>query len=114
LHGRRFRRQHGAGPYILDFYCPAERLAVELDGAGHFTPAGREYDEVRDEFLRAAGIRVIRFENCVVRDAPEAVLDAIAACFARRDPPAHAARALSPSYEGDTAEAPAPNNVPLE
>jgi very-short-patch-repair endonuclease len=103
LRGRRFRRQHGAGPYILDFYCPAERLAVELDGAAHFDLAGREYDEVRDAFLRAAGIRVIRFENDMVRDAPEAVLAAIAACFAGPDPPAHASRALSPSSEGDTA-----------
>src|SRR5688572_31058233 len=73
LHVRRFRRQHSAGPYILDFYCASERLAVELDGEPHFEPARREYDLARTAFLRKAGIRVIRFENRFVREAPEAV-----------------------------------------
>jgi len=47
----------------LDFYCPAEKLAVELDGAGHFKEDGRIYDEVRDKYLNELGIRVIRIEN---------------------------------------------------
>jgi len=63
LEGRKFRRQHSVGSYILDFYCPAEKLAVELDGAGHFTEDGRIYDEVRDKYLNGLGIRVIRIEN---------------------------------------------------
>ncbi|HUT98397.1 MAG TPA: DUF559 domain-containing protein, partial [bacterium] len=35
LFGARFRRQHPLGGYILDFYCPESKLAVELDGSGH-------------------------------------------------------------------------------
>ena len=51
LMGYKFRRQFSIGPYIVDFYCPEYRLAVELDGAG-----GQEY-------LKERGIRVVRFEN---------------------------------------------------
>ena len=47
LRGRKFRRQHSVGRYILDFYCPSERLAIELDGAHHYTPAGQDHDARR-------------------------------------------------------------------
>jgi len=81
LRGRRFRRQHSAGPYVLDFYCPAERLAIELDGAVHDDPARRAYDDARTAWLAERGIRVVRFENRLVFEHPEAVLEAIAAAF---------------------------------
>src|SRR5438552_12976957 len=42
LSDKKFRRQHSVGPYILDFYCPECCLAIELDGAGHFTENGSE------------------------------------------------------------------------
>jgi very-short-patch-repair endonuclease len=60
---RKFRRQHSVGNYVLDFYCPAEKLAVELDGEVHFNNAAREHDGVRRAFLSSCGIRVLRFEN---------------------------------------------------
>jgi len=63
LVGERFRRQFSVGHYVLDFYCPKYKLAIELDGAGHFTDEGREYDARRTEYLNSVGIRVIRFEN---------------------------------------------------
>src|SRR5262249_31179222 len=44
LDGKKFRRQHGVGPYFVDFYCPECRLAVELDGDGHMTDVGAERD----------------------------------------------------------------------
>ena len=81
LQGRRFRRQHSVGPFVLDFYCPAEKLAVELDGAVHFTSQRAAYDAERTRVLEALGIRVVRFENRMVFEDPEAVLGAIAACF---------------------------------
>lgn len=81
LCGRRFRRQHGVGPYVLDFYCAAERLAVELDGTVHDTPGQRVYDAERTAHLESVGIRVIRFDNEAVRLDVEAVLGAIAARF---------------------------------
>jgi len=61
--GQKFRRQHSVESYILDFYCPQSRLAVELDGDDHFTPDGLAYDKKRDIFLQTYGIRVLRFEN---------------------------------------------------
>ena len=62
---------------MLDFYCPAAGLAVELDGAGHFTPAGAAADETRTAALNQAGIHVIRFENQAVFGGLESVLEAI-------------------------------------
>ena len=75
--GKKFRRQHSVGNYILDFYCPECRLAVELDGQGHFTSMMSEYDYRRTEFLRKLNIRVIRFENRLVFENLEWVLHAI-------------------------------------
>ena len=77
LEGRKFRRQHSVGNYILDFYCTSERLAVELDGAHHFTDAGFEYDEERTKYLNSLNIRVIRFENKLIFEQPEKVLQTI-------------------------------------
>ena len=77
LLGKKFRRQVGFGRYIVDFYCPEFRLAVELDGAGHMTSMGSEKDQERDEFLKRFNVRVIRFENKWVFKNLEAVLDAI-------------------------------------
>jgi len=63
MDGFSFRRQHPVGPYILDFYCPAAKLAIELDGGQHSTDAGFAYDAARTCFLNAKGIRVVRFNN---------------------------------------------------
>ena len=78
LQGRRFRRQHSVGPFILDFYCPEERLAVELDGAVHDDPGRVEYDDERTASLQAYDIRLVRFENREVFENPDAVLEGIA------------------------------------
>jgi very-short-patch-repair endonuclease len=61
--GLKFRRQHSVGPYIVDFYCAASRVAVELDGGQHFTMEGQVYDERRSAYLASHGIRVLRFSN---------------------------------------------------
>jgi len=63
LGGYKFRRQHSVGSYILDFYCPSEKLAVELDGDSHFTDEAIEYDRERTAYLNALNIKVIRFLN---------------------------------------------------
>lgn len=81
LDGRKFRRQHSVRGYILDFYCPSEKLAVELDGEPHNSAMAADYDHERSLFLRLTGIRVIRFENRVVFDMPEALLDKIREVF---------------------------------
>ena len=59
----RFRRQVTFGNYILDFYCAAAKLAVELDGSQHYQPAERHYDESRTAYLNGLGIHVLRFSN---------------------------------------------------
>ena len=66
FHGMKFFRQYSVGPYILDFYCPAIRLAVELDGSQHDLPGNRVYDAARSEYLSSRGIEVVRFWNNVV------------------------------------------------
>ena len=63
LGGLKFRRQHAIEGYVVDFYCHEKRLCIELDGAPHLTPAGKERDDYRDSQLRAKGLTVLRFEN---------------------------------------------------
>lgn len=77
IEGRKFRRQHSIENYILDFYCPSERINIELDGEPHFTEEGAEKDKVRDEFLNNLGIRVLRIENRDVFENLENVLQMI-------------------------------------
>jgi very-short-patch-repair endonuclease len=81
LDGRKFRRQHSIGNYILDFYCPAERLAVELDGEVHRNDRAEIYDHERKQFLNYHGIKVIRFENFLVFEDLEYVLERIKSFF---------------------------------
>jgi very-short-patch-repair endonuclease len=85
LDGRKFRRQHSIGNYILDFYCPIERLAVELDGQGHFTVSGEAVDVERTAFLESLSIRVVRFENRMVFEQMEFVLEGIRRAFRNND-----------------------------
>ena len=58
-----FRRQVTFGNYILDFYCSAAKLAVDLDGSQHYEAAGKNYDESRTAYLNGLGICVLRFSN---------------------------------------------------
>ncbi len=84
LEGRRFRRQHSVGPYILDFYCPAEHLAVELDGAAHDNEVAHAHDSNRRFYLEELGILVLRFENKQVFQETEGVLAEIRRWFGWR------------------------------
>jgi very-short-patch-repair endonuclease len=76
--GPRFRRQYSIGPYVLDFYCPAARLCVEVDGPVHLEPEQRQHDIARDAWLGAQGVRVLRFSAVAVMEAPAPVIAAIA------------------------------------
>ena len=69
FYGMKFFRQYSIGPYILDFYCPTIKLAVELDGGQHNQPENRVYDETRSEYLKTKGIEVVRFwDNEILLD----------------------------------------------
>ena len=74
---RKFRRQHSVGPYILDFYCVEEWLAIELDGEVHMDDRAAAHDARRRRYLNQAGIKVLRFENWLVFDNLEHVVDQI-------------------------------------
>ena len=86
LDGRKFRRQHSVGSHILDFYCPAEKLAIELDGEAHNHAEAQNDDRKRSLFLRRFGIKVLRFENKMVFQQTEGVLAEIRRHFKRNHP----------------------------
>lgn len=68
--GLRFRRQHVFGSFVLDFYCPKAKLAVEIDGIAHNMGDQPAFDLKRDEALRAAGIETVRIPALdILRDA---------------------------------------------
>jgi very-short-patch-repair endonuclease len=75
--GRKFRRQHSISRYIVDFYCAECDLAVELDGAPHFQELNAASESERTEFLQSVGLEILRFENRVVFENIEAVLETI-------------------------------------
>ncbi|MBL7474005.1 endonuclease domain-containing protein [Robertkochia sediminum] len=81
LKGRKFRRQAGFGKYIADFYCPSEKIIIELDGPYHSTEDRTLEDQKRDLFFEKSGITVIRISNPIDREAFEKALDLISSHF---------------------------------
>ena len=73
----RFRRQHPFGPYVLDFYCPAAKLVVEVDGWAHNLGDRPVRDEVRDAWLIARGLTVVRLPASEVLADAAAVADGV-------------------------------------
>jgi very-short-patch-repair endonuclease len=61
--GLQFYRQRPIHGYIVDFYCPAAALVIELDGHQHSSCSAMAYDDVRTGILNALGLRVLRFPN---------------------------------------------------
>ena len=74
LEGKKFVKQHSIGNYIVDFYLASDKLIIELDGEAHQNPTAAEYDQVRTEYLKNKGFKVIRFENKMVFDNLESVM----------------------------------------
>lgn len=72
-----FYRQKPLLSFIVDFYCPAAKLVVELDGSQHYEEAHQIKDRLRDEALGRIGLRVLRFDNRQVLLETEAVLAVI-------------------------------------
>ena len=84
--GWKFRRQYSIESFILDFYCPQCMLGIELDGAGHYTVLGGEYDAMRDQKLKKLGIQILRFENRDVFEHLDEVLETIREALEERKP----------------------------
>jgi len=75
--GAKFRRQHGVGPYVLDFYCPEHKLAVEIEGSVHNDVLQSAYDADRQAWLESQGIRVLTFDNRELLELSEYVVGVI-------------------------------------
>ena len=82
LAGHKFRRQHPCGPFNLDFFCVARRLAVEIDGGQSFHPDAHRRARRRADFLAARGISLLRFAANQVLVQTDAVLATIAFALA--------------------------------
>jgi len=99
--GLRFRRQQPLGPYIVDFYCSAAKLIVELDGGQHGTDESKAYDAARDLWLTSRGYRVLRFSNEEFLKCRDAIVEAIArAIDESRAPLPEPPSAVRPSLNG--------------
>lgn len=75
--GVTFRRQHPIGAYVLDFYCNAARLAVEVDGAHHTEDEQIEHDERRDAWLRSQGLTVMRIPASHIMQSVDEAADGV-------------------------------------
>ena len=64
----RFLRQKVLGKYIVDFYCAEAHLVIELDGSGHLTESGKQYDTERTAFLEEYGLKVLRISNLEIHN----------------------------------------------
>jgi very-short-patch-repair endonuclease len=77
IEGSHFRRQAPIGPYVVDFFCPAKRLIIELDGGHHNEDELAKRDSERQAWLEQEGYRVIRFWNSDVAADLNAVMEKI-------------------------------------
>jgi len=77
LDGMKFRRQHSIGKFIVDFYCPEKRLAIELDGSVHGIPRQGERDKRKQDYIEGLSIKMLRFYNADVLHNMEGVLRSI-------------------------------------
>ena len=77
MDGTHFRRQAPIGPYVVDFFCPAKQLIIELDGGHHNEDETAARDSERQAWLEQEGYRVIRFWNSDVATDLNAVMEKI-------------------------------------
>ena len=101
--GFHFRKQHGAGEYVLDFFCARANLAIEVDGISHEMGDRPVRDEVRDVWLRDHRIDTVRYPARDVLKNPNDVAESIMALVRDRlqkfskTPPSSLRDATSPS-----------------
>ena len=74
----KFRRQYSVDKFVIDFYSPILKLAIEIDGESHFKDGMAEYDRERQNYIESLGIRFIRFTNNDVYENLDGVLESIA------------------------------------
>jgi very-short-patch-repair endonuclease len=84
--GAKFRRQHSVGSYVLDFYCPEHKLAIEVEGRIHDDVLIGDYDAERQSYLESQGIRVLYFKNRELLELTEYVVGVIRAAVLEPPP----------------------------
>ena len=99
--GLRVRRQHPMGCYVLDFWCAAARVAIEVDGFVHETRDRALLDAERDRWLAGQGITVQRIAVRDVLADPVGVAQAIADLCRAQAPPSALRAATSPLHGED-------------
>jgi len=74
MNGFKFRRQYGVNQYVIDFYCPELKLAIEIDGNSHHFDTSKEYNIKRQKYIASFGIHFLRFSNTDVYEDLNGVL----------------------------------------
>jgi len=77
LMGYKFRRQYSIGSFVIDFYCPKLKLAIEVDGDSHFIEGAEDYDKERQAIIEVYGIKFFRFTNKEICENIEGVLTSV-------------------------------------
>lgn len=72
--GLKFRRQHGIGPFVVDFFCPEKKLIIEVDGSVHDEINQIAHDQAREEYLRGLSLDVVRYQNSDILNDIDVVL----------------------------------------
>jgi very-short-patch-repair endonuclease len=102
--GHKWRKQHPAGPYSLDFYCDAAKLCIEVDGEGHGHGERPVRDVRRDAWLAANGVETLRIPAVEVFGNLEGVVIAIAGHARERAPLHHPATPDGPPPRDELGE----------
>lgn len=85
-HEYKFRRQYGIGNFIVDFYCPEVKLAIEIDGETHIYDKQNRIDRLREDYMRRVGAITIRYTNNDVYESRDLVIgDIIKTCDELKD-----------------------------
>jgi len=115
--GYKFRREHPAGKYLLDFFCEEARLPIELDGFEHGHPARQTYDGERTRFLETLGIKELRFWNSRLRRESQAIRETIFNALQERAPhplPEYTRPGIIGSVKSQGKARPHPSPLPRE
>jgi very-short-patch-repair endonuclease len=99
--GLKFRKQHPLGPYVLDFFCGAAAVAIEVDGSSHDFEQTVQSDQRRDRWMRENGVETLRIPVEEVRRNLEGVVAHIIGRCVERTPPPHSVRSPSPQNRGE-------------
>ena len=99
--GFKFRRQHPAGPYVLDFFCSEARLAIEVDGIVHDMGDNPGGDQTRDAWLEKQGVTILRLGAGDVSRAPDSIVEQIVARCLEGRIPLHQPAAGPPPRAGE-------------